>query len=345
MSSSLGEEAMTDDGKLERFSTILLAIYRAARELPADQFQDAALRLLKPILSFDSSMWGSGTLSASGMAVHSIHLFEQPPEMVSEWAHVNSEDTVAYACARRPGWVMNAHMPTLFHDRTKRAMRDYTTRFEKGSGLITRYNADNSSLISWISLYRADPDRHFGEDDRAGFEALVPHIVEALTINRLIHLDRTFAQEVSRESHLAVVDVRGMIHTADVGFDALLRREWSGWQGELLPHSLVAALTTDSDTAFRGGRIVVNARRIGDLLFLHARPLTPIDWLSPRESEVAKRFGAGQSYKEVARALGISPTTVRNHLQVIYGKLDVNDKAALANLVATKSRDSSRVRS
>lgn len=336
MSSFFRGEAMTGDGKLERFSTVLLAIYRAAREMPADQFQDSALRLLKPIFGFDSSMWGSGTLSASGMAVHSIHLFEQPPEMVSEWVHINSEDTVAYACARNPGWVMNAHMPTLFRDRTKRAMRDYTTRFEKGSGLVTRYNTANSSLISWISLYRADPERHFEEDDRAGFEALVPHVVEALTINRLIHLDRAFTQEVRRESHLAIVDLRGMVHTAEAGFDELLRREWSAWEGNVLPQPLVAALT-DPGGAFRGGRIVVNARRMGDLLFLHARPLTPVDQLSPRESEVAKRFGDGQSYKEVARALGISPATVRNHLQVIYDKLDVNDKAALAKLVATKN--------
>jgi DNA-binding CsgD family transcriptional regulator len=99
----------------------------------------------------------------------------------------------------------------------------------------------------------------------------------------------------------------------------------------------VVALTADRDATFRGNRIVVNGRRIADLLFLHARPLTPIDQLSPRESEVAKRFGAGQSHKEVARALGISPATVRNHLQVIYDKLGVNDKAALASLVATKS--------
>ena len=326
---------MAGYAKLDRFSTLLLAIYGAARDLPAAQFQDAVLRLLQPVLAFDSSMWGSGTLSASGMDVHSIHLLDQAPEMVSEWVNVSSEDTVAYACARRPGWVMNAHMPTLFRDRTKRAMRDYTKRFEKGCGLITRYNLADSSLISWISLYRADPERHFGEDERAGFEALVPHIVEALTINRLMHLDRVFAQEMHRESHVAIVDSHGAIHTADAGFDEMLRREWSAWDGEVLPSDLVATLAAAPEARFRGRRIVVFARRMGDLLLVHGRPLTPVDRLSPREGEIAKRFGAGQSHKEVARALGISPATVRNHVQVIYGKLEVNDKAALASLVAT----------
>jgi DNA-binding CsgD family transcriptional regulator len=142
---------------------------------------------------------------------------------------------------------------------------------------------------------------------------------------------------VRGESHVAIVDRRGTIHTADAGFDALLRREWGAWEGEVLPQRLVAALAAEPDAAFRGGRIVVNARRMGDLLCLHARPLIAVDQLSRRESEVAKRFGTGQSYKEVARALGISPATVRNHLQAIYDKLGVNDKAALARLVATKS--------
>ena len=335
--SSFGEQAMAGDRMLDRFSSVVLALYRAAREVPAEQFQDAALRLLKPILGFDSSMWGTGTLSAAGMAVHSIHLSEQPSEMVSEWQQVSSEDTVAYACASRPGWVMNAHMPTLFRDRAKRAMRDYTTRFEKGCGRVTRYSAGNSSLISWISLYRADPQRHFAEDDRAGFQALLPHVVEALTINRLLHLDRVFAHELrGRDSELAIADRRGTIHTAGTGFHALLRREWSAWEGGALPPPLLAAVAEGREAAFRGRRILVDARGVGDLLFLHARPLTAIDRLSPREREVAQRFGTGQSHKEVARALGVSPATVRNHLQVIYDKLQVNDKAALAGLVAAR---------
>lgn len=52
--------------------------------------------------------------------------------------------------------------------------------------------------------------------------------------------------------------------------------------------------------------------------------------LSPREQEVAQRFAEGLSHKEIARRLGVSPHTVRSQLSQLYRKLDIHDKAALA---------------
>ncbi|MEM6933501.1 MAG: LuxR C-terminal-related transcriptional regulator [Pseudomonadota bacterium] len=51
--------------------------------------------------------------------------------------------------------------------------------------------------------------------------------------------------------------------------------------------------------------------------------------LSKREHEVASAYAAGQSYKEIARDLGLSPTTVRSHLRTVYGKLQVTSKIEL----------------
>jgi predicted transcriptional regulator len=47
--------------------------------------------------------------------------------------------------------------------------------------------------------------------------------------------------------------------------------------------------------------------------------------------EIAQMFSTGASYKEIARDLGIAPTTARHHLREIYRKLGVSDKAALAH--------------
>ncbi len=54
------------------------------------------------------------------------------------------------------------------------------------------------------------------------------------------------------------------------------------------------------------------------------------DTLSNREQEVAAAYAGGQSYKEIARDLGLSPTTVRSHLRTVYSKLGVTSKIALA---------------
>jgi two-component system nitrate/nitrite response regulator NarL len=50
--------------------------------------------------------------------------------------------------------------------------------------------------------------------------------------------------------------------------------------------------------------------------------------LSPREMEVLRMTAGGLSSLEIGRALHLSPATVKTHLQHIYAKLDVSDRAA-----------------
>lgn len=45
--------------------------------------------------------------------------------------------------------------------------------------------------------------------------------------------------------------------------------------------------------------------------------------LSPRECEILELLASGRSNKEMARALGISPNTVKTHIARVYEKLEV----------------------
>lgn len=48
--------------------------------------------------------------------------------------------------------------------------------------------------------------------------------------------------------------------------------------------------------------------------------------LSPRECEILALLASGQSNKELARALGISPNTVKTHVARVLEKLDVPNR-------------------
>lgn len=48
--------------------------------------------------------------------------------------------------------------------------------------------------------------------------------------------------------------------------------------------------------------------------------------LSPRECEILGLLASGQSNKEMARALGISPNTIKTHVASVYEKLDVQKR-------------------
>ena len=50
--------------------------------------------------------------------------------------------------------------------------------------------------------------------------------------------------------------------------------------------------------------------------------------LSDREREVLTHLAAGETNREIAEALGISPHTVRRHVEHIFTKLGVTSRAA-----------------
>lgn len=50
--------------------------------------------------------------------------------------------------------------------------------------------------------------------------------------------------------------------------------------------------------------------------------------LSPRELEVLRLVAAGSTNRQIAAELFIKEATVKTHLLHLYGKLDVNDRAA-----------------
>jgi DNA-binding NarL/FixJ family response regulator len=53
----------------------------------------------------------------------------------------------------------------------------------------------------------------------------------------------------------------------------------------------------------------------------------PIDSLTARELEVLRALASGASYVTIARDLGISPKTLRNHISNTYHKLEIYDRA------------------
>jgi len=65
-----------------------------------------------------------------------------------------------------------------------------------------------------------------------------------------------------------------------------------------------------------------------------ARPVDPCP-LSGREMDVLKRLSEGKVYKQIARELGLSTSTVRTHLHNVYRKLGAVDRAQ-AVLAATE---------
>jgi adenylate cyclase len=61
--------------------------------------------------------------------------------------------------------------------------------------------------------------------------------------------------------------------------------------------------------------------------------------LSEREHQIAERYVEGLSHKEIARALGIAPATVRTHVNAVYRKLEVTSRIQLLRHLQREAHD------
>jgi DNA-binding CsgD family transcriptional regulator len=66
--------------------------------------------------------------------------------------------------------------------------------------------------------------------------------------------------------------------------------------------------------------------------------------LTPRELTVLARAAAGETNAEIARALFVNPSAVRKHLEHVYEKLAVRNRAAAAGVYAQASGQPGRRR-
>jgi len=187
-----------------------------------------------------------------------------------------------------------------------------------------------------LLLWR-DADRPpFRPADAHWLQCLMPLLVDLWRESRFKPREPSGGAGVRTPRCQAVCDIRGRLQQVDDHFSVLLRLEWPQAPASGLPLALrrwmvVAAAQVEAPGArFHGRQITVDLRAAGDCLQLVARRLAAVDRLSAHQRDIADRYADGQSGPQIARHLGLSPSTVDKHLSVIFRKLAVNSKLQLA---------------
>lgn len=312
---------------------ILLELYRATRELSVAEFPDFAFGLIKSVLRFDAARYTALRFLNPGAVVCTAHLHNDATDTVFDWEQINRHDPVVPMALAAPGRAFNLHQPTMFAAPEKAIMRDFIERTAHRNNLVIAIRDDDEGLWKSLSLYRARAGDRYAERDRKLLEALMPHVVEALRINETLGALVVQADTAARAS-LAIAGLDGALHYVGPRFVELMRLDWPQWPSTRLPACVLDSALRMGGPGYAGRSVALGIERVGQLLFVRARPALPGARLSSRERRVAALFGAGRSHKEVARELDLAPATVRNYLQRIYAKLNVNDKAQLATLMA-----------
>jgi DNA-binding NarL/FixJ family response regulator len=103
----------------------------------------------------------------------------------------------------------------------------------------------------------------------------------------------------------------------------------AGASGYVLKNSEPEAIVSSIFAVLAGERVMASvvANRVLDMLSGRTTPKEFYDGLTAREIDILKLLATGQANKQIARRLGISEKTVRNHVSHIYEKLHIYDRS------------------
>jgi len=315
-------------------ASFLLELHERSNELGYREFQHAALDRLARLIPFDSGLLAIGTIQAGAPTGRDVVLHGQPPEFMASWDTVRHEDRVAVWAFTHPNQTGNFAVDGPFFEGLQ-AMKAHCREWKLAHVLVTAMVAQQAGLYWVLSVYGSDPKRPFTEDERAAMELVVPHVIAASRRARLGQLRARTAMTDAHGQAAAIVNDEGIILEAEPGFTDLLRGEFSGWEGPLLPRAVHDVALAGRSTREVLGRLAVRSDpSAGGVFLLHVRRAVPADQLTTREREIAQLFSEGDTHRQLGARLGVSPNTVRRHLFNIYEKLGISSKVELQKMLS-----------
>jgi DNA-binding NarL/FixJ family response regulator len=134
--------------------------------------------------------------------------------------------------------------------------------------------------------------------------------------------------EATKAIRQASPDTRVILFTVDESRASISEAIQAGVSGYLLKDASAEELVNAARLALEGKAVIhpqLTRAFIEEVQFAEKRAEAPP--LSKRETEILQKVAYGATTKEVAHDLGISPHTVKTHLERIFEKLGANDRA------------------
>jgi DNA-binding CsgD family transcriptional regulator len=324
---------------MDDLNRLVLDLYRSARESPIPEFHERAIATANSVCRVEAAIFATGAIHPTdGVTFHDIRLHNIADDFVSAHPKIADEDIVAWEVAKARGTVCAFNMRELMPARKYPRVAAFDAQFELQNMLGQIFLDHGTNTMNGIFLWRRRIRDTFSEGERLLGVEILPHLIEATTINRAMCLSELTEGTIARRGVRAIADAHGLFIAHDEPFFALMRTEWPDWSPPALPRALLAALQSVSVRQYHGARISVAAEAKRDMLFLLAREKHGGSALSPSQLAVARLVARGYTNKEAAAELGRSERTVRNQLHDVFRKLGLRNRVELAERLRDLAR-------
>ncbi|GGC49175.1 helix-turn-helix transcriptional regulator [Chelatococcus reniformis] len=305
------------------FDEALLALHAQADMALSNVFLDDAIGRLSLSLGFDAAWLGHASFDGAGLPLLlGEYRHKLPKGFAQEWRRIRDLDPLAAEFARQ-----HDHAVAQFGEETPAALRRLLDRH----GISAAASVTTSGLVRdgflFLSLYRGGAGAAFTAGDVGQARLFLRHLAVALR-NRLA------ANAWGAGPSTATLTLDGRLEHVSGAFLKRLADAGIDVPGGRLPARLTQMLVARG--RYGDDQIRLRLRELFGLGLLEIDEAERPRPLTPRERQVAQAYARGLSFRDIARALGVSPHTARNHIRAVFGKLRVTSKLGLAATLALR---------
>jgi DNA-binding CsgD family transcriptional regulator len=306
----------------------------ATSKIELSEYRDWALSQLQNLIGFDGAIWSNGHQQT--LRFHN-HTLVNVPESLTQCLLDNlSINPLADKMFENLGLPID--MRDLMSDEDFYCSEIYLKCF-KPHGiervLSSIHLDDRTGLFTLLTLYRFERDKPFSAEDKQSQKQALYHLLTAAKHALFLQLEHSDDSQTKahKNSHKAICDKQGYFHQVQTSFIDLLEGYFVKGKHPK-NHFLKLPFTLDMvRQSYEVDGLQIELKPFNDLVIVEIWPQGPLDTLSSREQEIVQTLAQGLTFKEAARELNLSPSTVSNHLYRIYQKLNIGSKSELFKLL------------
>tara|TARA_R110002072_G_scaffold303087_1_gene493092 strand:- start:18341 stop:19306 length:966 start_codon:yes stop_codon:yes gene_type:complete len=312
------------DNTMQSVQELISRLYRSTQYIGIGHFREWALCELQSYVSFDAAIWSTGHLSTRTFHTHTtLGLPKNFPDILIDNIEINPITKQLFNKASEAVDMAEVITDDAFYqsDIFRRVFEPHKIHRILSSIHICR----RTGIYTLLSVYRFDKSQKFNKQEKQRHQAILYHLVEAASHACLLSLK----QHDEPNTYHAICDAKGIYHEAESRFIDLVELCHTDKNLSKYPFDI-----RQKEHIVENVRI--QSERLGDLFRLSIRECSAIDKLTLREQQVVDGVTQGLSFKQIAKRLELSPSTVSNHLYRIYQKLNINNRSQLADMIQVK---------
>jgi len=305
----------------ETFSAFVFEVYERSQTEDAMSLLKWSMETLGDTVGCDANWGGWAEITEREIGVFASVSRNLPDDYYRFWTEIKHEDLLARDVISTGSEVATYNRQGSRHTDGMVALSD-RYHLDKLSVIVVDFK--NSATPLFMSAYRSGRDaKALSSGETQYLRAALDHVRFAIERDALS----------KRGGHDLLVNDAGQVLAASPEALRTLREVWRGWKGDRLPQPFASLRSGGAQAGIRFERFEAPRFSGPPVFYLRVRGNDPCSNLTHRERQIVDHIANGLTHKEIARELGISPATVRNHTQAVLTKLGARNKAALISLV------------